>query len=91
MDGRYAVLRLIPECEAMDRANDVLAAAQEGRQHLEKAHQAHCLNDWPNYLNSAGRVDLCLREIRDAARQWADDVSSAPEISPDQLPLQLAA
>lgn len=91
MDGRYAVVRAIPEPVALDAANDVLAAAQEGRQHLEVAHQAHCLDDWKGYLDAAARVDLCLREIRDTARRWAGDVMGAPVVSPDQMPLLWAA
>lgn len=91
MAGRIGALRVIPEARALDRANDVLAAAQEGRRHLEVAHQAHCMDDWEQYLHAAGRVDLCLREIRDTARQWADDVTGAPKVSPNQLPLRLAA
>jgi hypothetical protein len=37
------------------------------------------------------RINTALISIGDTARDWAADVTSAPEISPDQLPLALAA
>lgn len=91
MDGRFAVIRAIPEAKALDTANDVLAPSQEGRLHLVAAHSAHVQDDWGEYLNAVDRIDLTFRLIRDSARRWADDVTNAPQIDPDQLPLQLAA
>jgi len=91
MDGRIATFRVVSEVHALDRANDVLASAQEGRRELERAHQAHWQDDPQGFLTHIGRADLCLREIRDTARQWAGDLAEAPEVSPDQLPLLLAA
>lgn len=91
MDGRFAVLRAIPEAKALDTANDVLALSQEGRVRLVQAHTAHVQDDWAKYLDAVDRIDRTFRDIRDTARRWADDVTAAPQISPDQLPLQLAA
>jgi hypothetical protein len=91
MDGRYAVLRAIPEAQALDTANDVLALSQEGRLHLVAAHSAHVQDDWGEYLNAVDRIDQTFRIIRDTARRWADDVTAAPQVDPNQLPLRLAA
>lgn len=90
MDGRYSVVRAIPESVALDRANDVLALSQEGREHLAHAYEAHVLSDWASYLFETDRLQRALIGIRDVARLWADDVLAAPEVHPDQLPLQLA-
>lgn len=87
MDGRFAVIRAIPEAQALDVANDVLALSQEGRLHLVAAHSAHVADDWGEYLHAVDRIDRTFRDIRDTARRWADDVNSAPAISPGQLPL----
>lgn len=102
MDGRYTVLRVLPECTALDRANDVLALSQEGRVHLVQqiqeakrlvllAYERHVMDDWSGFLNAADRLDKTLTDMRDTARLWAEDVMGAPQVSPDQLPLQLAA
>jgi len=91
MDGRYGVLRVLPECTALDRANDVVALSQEGRLRLVQAHSAHVKNDWSRYLDAVDRIDRSFREIGETARRWAADVTEAPQISPDQLPLLLAA
>ena len=91
MDGRYAVLRVIEEGKALDRANDVVALSQEGRLRLVQAHSAHVRNDWSGYLSAVDRINTALISIGDTARDWAADVTSAVEISPDQLPLALAA
>lgn len=73
------------------RRNDVLALSQEGRLHLERAYQAHVMSDWKHYLDETEAIHRSFVDIRDTARRWADDVRSAPQISPNQLPLQLAA
>lgn len=91
MDRRMAVYRVIAECRALDTANDVLALSQEGRLHLERAYQAHVMSDWKHYLDETEAIHRSFVDIRDTARRWADDVRSAPQIHPDQLPLQLAA
>ena len=102
MDRRFAVLRAIPECRALDTANDVLALSQEGRVRLvmlaqeakalvAAAYEHHVMDDWAGFLDVMDRLDRDLTEIRDASRRWADDVTSAPEIDPDQLPLRLVA
>lgn len=91
MDGRYAVIRAIPETEALDYAGDVLALAHEGRRDLECAYQAHVMDDWSRFLHHVGRLDETFREITGTARRWAEGVQSAPQICPNQLPLQLVA
>ena len=91
MDGRFAVLRAIPECRALDTANDVLALSQEGRVRLvmlaqeakaliAAAYEHHVMDDWAGFLDVMSRLDRDLTEIRDASRRWADDVTSAPEM-----------
>lgn len=91
MDGRCAAFRVLSESQALDRANDVLALSQEGRVRLVQAHQAHVQNDWSRYLDAVDRINSAFVDIGDVARRWVDDVTSAPQISPDQLPLALAA
>ena len=91
MDRRVAVFRVLPECKALDTANDVLALSQEGRVRLVQAHSAHVRDDWAAYLDALDRINTTFVHIADTARKWAEDVTSAPQISPDQLPLQLAA
>ncbi len=93
MDRRFAVLRVIEEGRALDTANDVLALSQEGRVYLTRIHGAVRSGqvDWDNYLVAADRVNDTFKNIGRWARQWADDVTEAPQISPDQLPLLLAA
>lgn len=87
MDGRFAVLRGIPETAALDRANDVLALSQEGRVYLARAYEAHVQDDWSRYLDATSRLHDKLVEIRDVARHWADEVMEAPIVSPNQLTL----
>lgn len=89
MDGRFSVVRAIPESVALDRANDVLALSQEGREHLAHAYEAHIVSDWASYLYETDRLNQALVAIRDVARLWADEVRTAPEAQPDQLPLRL--
>lgn len=91
MDGRVTTFRVLPECKALDAANDVLALSQEGRVHLVQAHSAHVQDDWASYLDAVDRINTDLVRIGDVARGWASMVSAAPEIHPDQLPLALAA
>lgn len=87
MDARFAVYRLLPECEALDYANDVLALSQEGRTHLERAYQAHVMSDWAGYLHETEDIQRSLLDLRDTARRWADDVMAAPAVCPDQIAL----
>lgn len=91
MDGRCSVIRAIPEVRALDAANDVLALSQDGRDDLERAHQAHWMGDAPAFLKYLNRADGSFRAIRDVSRRWADDVMTAPQIDPTQLPLHRAA
>lgn len=102
MDGRCRTFRVLSESKALDTANDVLALSQEGRVRLvmlaqeaqrlvEAAYERHVMDDWSGYLALTDRLNRTLIEIRDLGRRWADDVTSSPEISPDQLPLALAA
>jgi hypothetical protein len=91
MDGRCRNFRLVSESAALDRANDVLALANEGYGHLDRSHKAHVSGDLDRYLLEAIDCAEALGRIRNTARRWADDVMGAPEISPDQLPLLLAA
>lgn len=60
MDARFAVYRLLPESEALDYANDVLALSQEGRKHLERAYQAHVMSDWAGYLHETENIQRSL-------------------------------
>jgi hypothetical protein len=91
MDRRVAVYRAIAECRALDTANDVLALSQEGRVRLVQAHSAHVADDWSKYLDAVDSINTTFVRIADTARLWADDVTSAPQVHPDQLPLRLAA
>ena len=91
MGRPYSIYRAIPEAKALDAANDVLALSQEGRLHLVKAHTAHVRDDWGAYLDAVDRINRAFADIADTSRRWADDVMAAPQISPDQLPLALAA
>lgn len=70
---------------SLDRINDVDALASESRVHLEKAHSAHCTNDWSAYLKAVDRINTGLIRIRVIAREWAAEIESAPTVSKDQL------
>lgn len=91
MDGRCRTFRVLPESQALDVANDVLALSQEGRVHLVQAHSAHVADDWAKYLDAVDHINTDLIRIGDVARGWASMVSAAPSVHPDQLPLALAA
>jgi hypothetical protein len=91
MDGRYGVSRVLPESVALDRANDVAALAAFGQQDCERAHQAYAMDDHRNGLINLDSAHQTFYRIHKLAAAWAADVTSAPEVSPNQLPLLLAA
>lgn len=70
---------------ALDRLMDITAAADESRRHLERAHEAHCTNDWPRYLSAVDRINRGLVQIRSISREWAGFVEESPAIPSDQL------
>ena len=69
----------------LDRINDLQASADEGRRDLERAYQAHVMEDWPRYLHFTGKLDALLRSVRAIGDDWAGEVTSAPAIDPNQL------
>ena len=70
---------------ALDAWDDVDALAAESRGHLERAHAAHCTDDWPGYLRSVATINDRLVSIRRIARERKGEIEEAPVIPRNQL------
>jgi hypothetical protein len=65
----------------------VTALANEGRGFLERAHEAHWMNDASSFLRAVSGANTRLISIRQIARDWAGEVEQAVPVCPDQLTL----
>lgn len=70
---------------ALDAWDDVDSLAAESRGHLERAHEAHCTNDWSGYLRAIDSMNRRLIHIRVIARERKGEIEAAPVIPKDQL------
>lgn len=70
---------------ALDAWDDVDALAAESRGHLERAHEAHCTNDWSTYLRAVDSINRDLLHIRVIARERKGSIEAALVIPKEQL------
>lgn len=79
---KYAV---VPLSKSLDAWDDVDSLTAESRTHLERAHEAHVVNDWPKYLRSVAYINDRLIRIHWIAADEKARLADAPTVHPDQI------
>ena len=75
---------------ALDRINDIQAAADEGRRQLDRAWRTREA-DWQVFFHWMVKADETLQGIRRIGNDWAGEVSNADSVPLDQISLWEAA